>query len=317
MMIFLLVLAKLAIILFVLLTAAAMLTWAERRVLAGLQERHGPNRVGPLGVLQSMADGIKLFTKEDWLPPFAERTVFLIAPTIVAAVVLLSFAVVPFSRGVMVTDLDVGVLFVLALSSLGVYSIVLAGWSSASKYPLLGSVRAAAQMISYELSMGLSLAGAVMLAGSFSLSEIVEKQATLPYIVVQPLGFLIFLVAGVAETKRLPFDLPEAENELVAGYHTEYSSMKFALFFIGEYLGVVLIASIAATIFLGGWQGPWLPPIAWFALKVGALVFLFVWLRGSLPRFRYDQLMALGWKVMLPLSLVNVLVTGAVALLWR
>jgi NADH-quinone oxidoreductase subunit H len=311
---FLLVLLRLVIILFVLFTIAAMLTWAERRVLGLLQERYGPNRVGPMGMLQSLADGIKLFTKEDWVPPFADRAIFMMAPTIVGIVVLLSFAVVPFSRGLVVADLNVGVLFFLALSSLGVYSIALAGWASGSKYSLLGSVRAAAQMVSYELSMGLALAGVVMLAGSFSLSAIVEAQRHLPYLLLQPVAFLIFLVAGVAETKRLPFDLPEAENELVAGYHTEYSSMKFALFFIGEYLGVVLISCIAATLFLGGWQGPWLPPIVWFAIKVAALVFVFIWLRASLPRYRYDQLMGLGWKVMLPLALLNILVTGAIAL---
>lgn len=302
-------------VLVVVLTAAAGLVWLERRLLALWQDRYGPNRVGPFGVLQVLADMIKLFTKQDWIPPFADRAVFVLAPAIIITTVLMSFAVVPFAPGIgAASDLNVGLLFFLAMSALGAYSIVLAGWASNSKYSLLGGLRAAAQMISYEVFMGLSLMGVVLLAGSFNLREIVEAQRGLWYVVPQFPALALFTIAGLAETHRLPFDLPEAEAELVAGYHAEYSGMKFGMFFVGEYLGVILISAIVTTVFLGGWLGPVLPPVVWFALKTFAVICFFILLRASLPRPRYDQLMAFGWKVMLPLSLANLVVTGGVVL---
>jgi NADH-quinone oxidoreductase subunit H len=301
-------------VLFVLLTVAAMLVWLERRLLALWQDRYGPNRVGPFGIFQTLADTIKLLTKEDWIPPFADKPVFVIAPAIVMVTVLMAFAVVPFAPGLQVVDLDVGLLFFLGMSSLGVYSVVLAGWSSDNKYALLGGLRAAAQMLAYEVFMGLSLMGVVMLAGSFSLRAIVEAQRGLWYCVPQALGLIVFANAGIAETRRLPFDLPEAESEIVAGYHSEYSGMKFGMFFVGEYLGITLVSAMTVTLFFGGWLGPWLPPIVWFALKTLLLVCGFILLRATLPRLRFDQLMAYGWKVMLPLALVNLLVTGAIVM---
>jgi len=257
---------------------------------------------------------IKILSKEDWTPPFSDRAVFILAPAIAMAAALLSFAVIPFAPGISVVDLNIGLLFVLGISSLSVYSIVLAGWASNSKYSLLGGVRGAAQMFSYEVFMGLSLMGVVMLSGSFDLREIVEAQRGLWYCVPQFPGLVIFFIAGLAATHRLPFDLPEAENELVAGYHTEYSGMKFGMFFVGEYLGITLICSLITTLFFGGWLGPVLPPVVWFFIKTFFFIFLFILLRASLPRPRFDQLMSFGWKVMLPLSLANVAVTGAVLL---
>jgi NADH-quinone oxidoreductase subunit H len=301
-------------VLVVTLSLSAFLIWVERRLLALWQDRYGPNRVGPFGLLQVLADMIKIFTKEDWIPPFADRPVFVIAPAIIMVTVLMSFAVLPVAPGIMVSDLNIGLLFFLAMSSLGVYSIVLAGWASGNKYSLLGGLRAAAQMISYEVFMGLSLMGVVLLTGSFNLSSIVEAQRSLWYVVPQFLGFALFLIAGVAEARRMPFDLPEAEAELVAGFHSEYSGMKFGMFFVGEYLGITLISSMIAVLFLGGWNGPWLPPIVWFLIKVLAFLGFFILLRASLPRLRFDQLMSLGWKVMFPLALANLLVTGAVVL---
>ena len=246
--------------------------------------------------------------------PFADKAVFVLAPAVIVVTVLMSFAVLPIAPGIIVSDLNIGLLFVLAMSSLGVYSVVLAGWSSDNKYSLLGGLRAAAQMLSYEVFMGLSLMGVVLLAGSFDLSAIVEAQRHLWFVEPQFLGFLLFLVAGVAETRRLPFDLPEAESELIAGFHSEYSGMKFGMFFVGEYLGVILISSLISILFFGGWLGPVLPPIAWFLLKTFFFISFFILLRASLPRPRFDQLMSWGWKVMLPLALANLLVTGAVAL---
>lgn len=301
-------------ILIVALTISAGLIWLERRLLALWQDRYGPNRVGPFGLLQVVADMIKIFFKEDWIPPFADKTVFVIAPAIIMVTVLLSFAVLPIAPGIIVADLDIGVLFVLAMSSLGVYSVVLAGWASDNKYALLGSLRATAQMLSYEVFMGLSLMGVVLLAGSFNLARIVEAQRGLWFIVPQFLGFVLFLIAGLAETRRLPFDLPEAESELVAGFHSEYSGMKFGMFFVGEYLGVVLISSLISILFFGGWLGPVLPGIVWFFIKTFFFICFFVLLRASLPRPRFDQLMSWGWKLMLPLALANLLVTGAVVL---
>jgi len=301
-------------VLFVTLSVAAGLIWLERRLLALWQDRYGPNRVGPFGLLQVLADMIKIFTKEDWIPPFADRPVFVLAPAIVVATVLMSFAVVPVAPGIGVADLNIGLLFFLAMSSLGVYSVVLAGWASNNKYALLGSLRASAQMVSYEVFMGLSLMGVVLLAGSFNLREIVEAQRRLWFCIPQLVGLVVFLSAGIAETHRLPFDLPEAESELVAGFHSEYSGMKFGMFFVGEYLGVTLISALITTLFFGGWLGPVLPPVVWFGLKTFVFICLFILLRAALPRPRYDQLMAYGWKLMLPLALLNLVVTGALVL---
>lgn len=291
--------------------------WIERRVLARFQDRLGPNRVGPFGLLQPVADIIKLFMKEDWVPPFADRLLYVLAPTIVVVTVLIAFAVVPVVPGFVVSNANVGLIFFVGMTSLGVYSIVLGGWSSNSKYPLMGGMRGAAQMISYEIPMALSLVGVVMLSGSFRLTDVVDAQRETWFCVLQPLGFVIFVIAGVAEARRIPFDLPEAENEIVAGYHTEYSSMKFAMFLMGEYLDVILISAMVTTMFLGGWHGPLLPPILWFLIKLAAAIFLFLWLRAVLPRYRFDQLMAVGWKWLLPLSLLNIVVTGTVALAIR
>ena len=305
-------------VLFVLLNIAAGLIWVERRLLALWQDRLGPNRQGPLGILIVLADTLKLFFKEDWIPPFADKWVFVLAPAIVVGSVLLSFVIIPFAPGIVVADLNIGILFFLAMSSLGVYSIVLGGWASNNKYALLGALRGASQMIAYEVFMGLSLMGVVMLSGSFNMGEIVAAQKNLWFVVTQPIGFVVFFIAGIAETHRLPFDIPEAESELIAGYHAEYSGMKFGMFFIGEYLGITLISAMIVTMFFGGWLGPsFLPPLAWFAIKLFFFIGVFILLRASLPRPRYDQLIAYGWKILLPLVLGNLLVTGAIALWLR
>jgi len=309
--------ASLVGVLVVALSLAGGLIWVERRLLALWQDRYGPNRVGPFGLLQVLADMIKIFTKEDWVPPFADKPVFVLAPAIIVVTVLMTFAVLPIAPGVVVSNLNTGLLFFLGMSSLGVYSVVLAGWSSDNKYALLGGMRAAAQMLSYEVFMGLSLMGVVVLAGSFDLATIVEAQRRLWFVVPQFLGFVLFLIAGIAETRRLPFDLPEAESELVAGFHSEYSGMKFGMFFVGEYLGVTLISALIAILFFGGWLGPGLPPIVWFFIKMFFFIGFFILLRASLPRPRFDQLMAWGWKLMLPLTLANILFTGAVVLARR
>ncbi len=296
------------------MTAAAGLIWLERRLLALWQDRYGPNRVGPFGLFQVVADMIKIFTKEDWVPPFADRPVFVLAPAVIVGAVLMTFAVIPFAPGIGVVDLDIGILFFLAMSSLGAYSVVLAGWSSNNKFALLGALRSAAQLVSYEVFMGLSLMGVVLLAGSFNLRDIVEAQRRIWFLIPQCVGFVVFFIAGLAETHRLPFDLPEAESELIAGYHAEYSGMKFGMFFVGEYLGIVLISALLTVLFCGGWLGPWLPPIVWFLIKTFVFISIFILLRASLPRPRFDQLMATGWKVMLPLALANLIVTGAIVL---
>jgi NADH-quinone oxidoreductase subunit H len=297
------------------LTIGGLLIWIERRLLGLWQDRYGPNRVGPGGILVVVADMIKVFTKEDWIPPFADKAVFIIAPAVIVMVVLMSFTVIPFAPGLEVVDLNIGLLFFLAMSSLGVYSVALAGWASGSKYSLLGGLRASAQMLSYEVFMGLSLMGVVMHAGSFNLRAIVEAQRHLWFVVPQFIGFVVFFIAGIAETHRLPFDLPEAESELVAGYHSEYSGMKFGMFFVGEYLGITLISALTVTLFFGGWMGPVLPPLLWFMIKTFVFICFFILLRASLPRPRYDQLMSFGWKVMLPLTLANLIVTGAFILI--
>tara|TARA_B100001094_G_C18129359_1_gene771352 strand:- start:444 stop:1403 length:960 start_codon:yes stop_codon:yes gene_type:complete len=303
------------LILGVVIVTAALLITVERRLLGFWQERLGPNRVGWFGSLQVVADMIKIFTKEDWIPPFADKFSFVIAPGIIMSVVLLSFAVIPFAPNIGVIDSNIGVLFVLAMASLGAYSVMLGGLSSDNKYALLGSLRAAAQMISYEVFMGISLLGVVALTGSFNLREIVNAQSDGWYIIPQFIGFVIFLIAGVAESHRLPFDIPEAEQEICAGYHTEYSGMKFGMFFVAEYLGLVLISSLITVLFFGGWLGPaFLPPIVWFSIKAFAFIAFFVLMRAAVPRPRYDQLMSYGWLFLLPVSLVNLLVTGVIIL---
>lgn len=321
---FIILLIKLGVVLVGLLLLAAYLVLLERKFLGRLQIRYGPNRAGKFGLLQPLADTIKMLTKEDIVPAEADRAIFLLAPAVVAIEALLIFAVVPFGASItlmgkripmVITDLNVGLLYVFALASLGVYGVALGGWASNSKYSLLGGIRGAAQMISYELSLGLSLVPIVMLARSFSLVDIVRAQANYPFILVQPISFTIFLISAVAETKRIPFDLPEAENELGAGYHTEYSGMRFGLFFLGEYVNLQVLGALVAVFFLGGWHGPLLPPVVWFLIKVLAVALVMIWVRGTLPRLRYDQLMHLGWKVLVPLALLNIVVTGAFLLI--
>ena len=313
-------LIKIAVMLGGLLLVASYLVWLERKLLARLQIRLGPNRAGIFGLLQPIADAIKLLTKEDIVPTQADPFIFRLAPAVVAVTAMMMFAVVPlgpdmhmFGRSVpmLISDLNVGLLYVFALSSLGVYGVALGGWASNSKFALLGGIRGAAQMISYELALGLSLVPVVMLAGSFSLTAIVNAQAGAPFILLQPISFAIFLLSAMAESKRIPFDLPEAENELGAGFHMEYSGMRFGLFFLGEYVHIQVLGALTAVFFLGGWRGPWLPPAVWLMLKIFGVAVIMIWIRGTLPRLRYDQLMALGWKVLIPAALVNIVLTGA------
>ena len=326
-------LIKIVVVLVVLLTVVAYAVWFERKVVAHMQSRWGPTRVGPHGLLQPIADAIKLLTKEDITPAGAFRLLYFAAPALAVITALLAFAVIPFGPSTQaggvelfqITDLDIGLLFVLSVSSMGVYGIVLAGWSSNSKYSLLGSLRSSAQMISYELAIGLALVGVLLMSGSLSLRSIVESQSGTYWgfiprwnVFPQFVAFLCYLIAAIAETNRLPFDLPEAETELVAGYHTEYSSMKFAMFFLAEYANMVTVSCLATVLFFGGWQGPmfgpdWLQmllPLLWFSLKVLFFLFLYVWIRGTLPRFRYDQLMAFGWKCLVPVALLNLVGTS-------
>jgi len=321
---FIILVAKLGIVLLVLLLLAAYLVWLERKFLARLQIRYGPNRAGKFGLLQPIADTIKMLTKEDIVPAAADRFIFLLAPAVVATTALMMFAVVPFGTSLtlmgkevplVITDLNVGLLFVFALSSLGVYGVAMGGWASNSKYSLLGGIRGAAQMISYELSLGLSLIPIVMLADSFSIVEIVNAQEAYPFILVQPFAFVIFMISAMAESKRIPFDLPEAENELGAGYHTEYSGIRFGLFFLGEYVHLQVLGALVAVLFLGGWRGPVLPPPVWLFIKIIFVALIMIWVRGTLPRLRYDQLMALGWKVLIPAALLNIMITGAFLLI--
>jgi NADH-quinone oxidoreductase subunit H len=314
-----LLLIKIAVMLGGLLLAASYLVWLERKLLARLQVRLGPNRAGIFGMLQPIADAVKLLCKEDIVPAAADGFIFRLAPAVVAVTAMLMFAVVPlgpdirvFGRAVpmVIVDLNVGLLYVFALSSLGVYGVALGGWASNSKFALLGGIRGAAQMISYELALGLSLVPVVMLAGSFSLTAIVDAQAGVPFIVLQPVAFAIFVISAMAESLRIPFDLPEAENELGAGFHTEYSGMRFGLFFLGEYVHIQVLGALMAVFFLGGWCGPWLPPPAWLMLKIVIVALIMIWVRGTLPRLRYDQLMALGWKLLIPAALINIVLTG-------
>jgi len=314
-----------AIILGGVLTAFAYVTLLERRLLARFQLRVGPNRVGPLGLLQPLADGIKLIFKESFIPAQADKFVYIVAPIISVVAALFVYAVIPigppvwlFGREVAlyVADVNVGILLVLAASSIGVYGIILGGWASDNKYSLLGGLRSTAQVISYELTLGLAVLAVVMMARSLSLVEIVRAQSHVWFAVTQPVAFVLFLIAGLAETNRSPFDLPEAEQELIAGYQTEYGGFAFAMFYVGEYVGVITMGALSATLFLGGWQGPWHPSVVWFLIKVFAVVFVFVWVRATLPRLRYDQLMGFGWKVLVPVGLANLAVTG-LALVWR
>ncbi len=316
---------KSVVILTGVLLSFAYLTLFERRLLARFQLRVGPNRVGPFGLLQPIADGIKLIFKEDFTPARADRFLYLVAPLITVAAALFVYAVIPigppvhlFGREVTlyVANVNVGILLVLGASSIGVYGIILGGWASDNKYAILGALRSTAQVISYELPLGLAVLGVVLAAHSLSLVDIVRAQSHLWFIVVQPAAFVLFLIAAFAETNRAPFDLPEAEQELVAGYQTEYGGFKFAMFYLGEYVGVITMSALTATLFLGGWQGPFLPPVLWFLLKVFAVVCFFVWVRATLPRLRYDQLMGLGWKVLIPVGLANLAVT-ALVIVWR
>ncbi|MGO8823582.1 MAG: NADH-quinone oxidoreductase subunit NuoH [Desulfomonilaceae bacterium] len=332
----LLVLIKTLLVIVAVLTFVAYLTLLERKVLGWIQVRIGPNRVGPWGLLQPLADGAKLLLKEEITVSAANTVVYIIAPLIVVVCALLPFGVIPFAKGLglenilgpvankfdlntgVVADINLGILYIFGISSLGVYGVILGGWASNSKYSLLGSIRAAAQMISYELGLSLSVIGVLMLAGSLSLVNIVEAQDSIWkwFVFRQPLGFILFLIAGSAEIARTPFDLMECENELVAGYQTEYSSMKFGLFYLGEYAHLLFLSSLMTTLFFGGWQGPILPPIFWFLGKTFFFVFVFVWIRGTYPRLRYDRVMQFGWKTLVPVGLLNVMATAFVYTLW-
>jgi NADH-quinone oxidoreductase subunit H len=325
---------KIMLVLGVFLTCIAYTVLMERKVLGFIQLRYGPNRVGPWGLLQPLADAIKLLFKEEFTPPGGNKVLFVLAPIITAVPAFLPLAAIPFASQILpdsltiygqkvdltvaalnqgvIADVNVGLLYVFAMGSLAVYGAVLGGWASNNKYSLLGGLRLAAQMVSYEIFLGLSVIGVLMLAGSLSLVKIVEAQKSMWFVFYQPLGFVLFMIAAFAECARTPFDLIECENELVAGYQTEYSSMKYGVFMMGEYGHILVASALATTLFLGGWQGPVLPPIAWFMIKTFALVFFFIWVRGTFPRFRFDQLMKLGWKVMLPLCLVNILITGII-----
>ena len=316
-MLFVAQLIAMAATLLVLLGIAGFLVFAERRVLGLLQNRLGPNRLGPLGVGQALADALKLLCKEDFVPPFASSFLYRVAPVLVAFSALAGFAVLPLAPGISWAGTwEIGLLLILALSSLHVYGVFLGGWSSNNKFALYGAIRAVAQLISYELPLGLALLALVLLAGSLSLQGLGIVGEPVPLIVYQPLGFLIFFIAGIAETQRLPFDLAEAESELVAGYHTEYGGMRFGYFFLGEYLGLVLIAALISLLYLGAWSGPWLPGWLWMLIKTGFVIGLFFWLRASLPRPRYDQLLHWGWNALLPLAIINLLLTAIAAVFW-
>jgi NADH-quinone oxidoreductase subunit H len=317
----LIALVKVLVVFTAMMLIVAYMTLMERKVLGHMQVRYGPNRVGPFGLLQPIADGIKLFFKEDIIVPHANRLIYIFAPTVIVITALVSYAVIPFGDSftilgqkvdLVVADVNVGLLYLFAISSLGVYGVAMGGWASNNKYSLLGAIRASAQMISYELSLGLSVIGVLMITGSLSTVQIVEAQSKVWFIVYQPLGFIIYLISAVAECSRTPFDLTECENELVAGYQTEYSSMKFALYYLAEYAHILVVSSLAVTLFFGGWHGPFLPPVIWFLIKVFIFIFFFIWVRATFPRFRYDQLMKFGWKVLFPLALLNIMITAVV-----
>ncbi|HEY7660495.1 MAG TPA: NADH-quinone oxidoreductase subunit NuoH [Actinomycetota bacterium] len=325
-----LLVARVAVVFFGLLVLVMLLIWMERKVIADMQTRVGPTRAGPRGILITLADGIKLFFKEGITPTLADRPVYLIAPVVAMLPAFLAFAVIPFGTEIelfgreipfQIADLSIGILWILAMSSLMVYSVVLAGWSSGSNYPLLGGVRASAQMISYEVGMSLAIVAVVMYSDSLRMTEIVASQDRIWNVIPQFPAFVVYLIAGLAETNRPPFDLPEAESELVAGYHTEYSGIKFAMFYLGEYLNTVTVAAVATTLWLGGWRGPapdvlpWLWPLLWFLAKVLLVIYAYIWIRATLPRIRYDRLMAFGWKLLIPFGLVWVLLTGSIIVL--
>jgi NADH-quinone oxidoreductase subunit H len=315
------ILVKIAVVVGIVMLHVAYATYFERKTIGHMQVRLGPMRVGPHGLLQPIADGIKLFFKEDVIPAEADKPVFYISPLIAVFAAMSSLAVLPFFEGFVIADINIGLIFILALSSLGAYGIVMAGWASNSKYSFLGGLRSSAQIISYEIAMGLSLVGVMIMAGSLNLSDIVKAQEAYPlkaYIFPQILGFAIFFIAAMAETNRTPFDLPEAETELVAGYFTEYSGIRFSMFFMAEYMGMMVMAIIGSICFLGGWNGPFeVPfiPFFWLLLKVYGAMFLFFWIRATLPRYRYDQLMGLGWKFMIPLALLNIVITGTIKIM--
>ncbi len=302
-----------------LLAAFGVMTWVERKVLARFQFRPGPNRLGPAGVMQFVADGLKLVFKEEIIPTAADRLVYLMAPFISLTAAIIAFAVIPWGPPIHIFGQtvsmeiggpNIGILFIFAITSLGVYGLILGGWASSNKYSLLGGLRSTAQIISYELAMGLAVTGVLLAAGSADLNTIIARQYHLWFIVPQILGFIIYVITMVAETNRTPFDLPEAENELVAGYHTEYTGLKWAMYMMAEYINMITVSGLATTLFLGGWHGPWLPPEIWFLIKVAAFMYFFIWLRATLPRLRYDRLMAFGWKVLLPVALLNTLATA-------
>lgn len=315
------ILVKIGLIVGIVMLHVAYATYFERKVIGHMQVRLGPMRVGPHGLLQPIADGIKLFFKEDIIPANADKPIFFVAPIISLFAALSSLAVIPFFEGFVIANINIGLLFILAMSSLGSYGIIMAGWASNSKYSFLGGLRSSAQVISYEIAMGLSLVGVMMLSGSLNLIDIVKAQEKYPlgvFLFPQILGFFVFMVAAIAETNRAPFDLPEAESELVAGYFVEYSGMRFALFYAAEYIGMIVMSSIATVCFLGGWNGPFtIPfiPFGWFLIKVYFLIFFYFWIRATLPRYRYDHLMNLGWKVLIPLTLLNIVITGLIKVL--
>jgi NADH-quinone oxidoreductase subunit H len=317
-------LVKSGVLILAFITAAAYLVYAERKVISYMQVRVGPNRVGPFGLLQPLADVIKLVSKEDTRPAGRDDLLYLVAPGIMTICAIAAFAVIPvtpaftvFGRTITgyITNLNVGVLYIFAISGMTAYGIVLGGWASNSKYSLLGAMRSAAQLISYEMSLGFSLVGVFILAQSVNLNAIIAAQHRVWFVLLQPLGFVLYVISATAEVNRAPFDLPEAEQELVAGYLTEYGGLKWGLYFLGEYVNMITVSAIAATLFLGGWQGPVLPGFMWFLLKVGAMIFVLFWLRATLPRLKYDRLMALGWKVLLPLGLLNIAITAAAVVL--
>ncbi|MEW6068066.1 MAG: NADH-quinone oxidoreductase subunit NuoH [Nitrospirota bacterium] len=324
------ILIKIVVVLGVALLHVAYATYFERKVIGHMQVRLGPMRVGPHGLLQPFADGLKLFFKEDVMPSEADKPVFYLSPIIFMAAAMTSLSFIPYTGNFMIADVNVGLLFLFAMSGLGVYGIFMSGWSSNSKYAFIGGLRSTAQVISYEIAMGLSLVGVMIMAGSLNLSDIVKAQENSTFgifAIPQIIGFIVFVIAAVAETNRTPFDLPEAESELVAGYFTEYSGFRFALFFLGEYIGMLIMASLCTICFLGGWTIPWyitkilpflsyVPGIVWFLIKVYAFIFFYYWIRATVPRYRYDQLMGIGWKILIPVALANILVTGLVKILW-
>jgi NADH-quinone oxidoreductase subunit H len=325
------IIIKIAVVLGIALLHVAYATYFERKVIGHMQVRLGPMRVGPHGLLQPIADGIKLFFKEDILPANADKPVFYLAPVIFMAAAMINLSVIPFTGSFVVANINVGLLFIFAIAGIGVYGVFISGWASNSKYAFIGGLRSSAQVISYEIAMGLSLVGVMIMAGSLNLTDIVKAQQNSVFgifAIPQIVGFVVFVIAAVAETNRTPFDLPEAESELVAGYFTEYSGFRFALFFLGEYIAMFIMASLATVCYLGGWTMPWyiikvlpflsyVPGIVWFILKVYAFIFFYYWIRATVPRYRYDQLMAIGWKILIPVALANILVTGLVKILLK